>query len=57
MNVVLPFIEKVKAVKNTTLSSLGFIASNVQTKDGASVDAYAIALYKTVDAYTVRFYD
>ncbi|KAJ3330494.1 hypothetical protein HDU91_003565, partial [Kappamyces sp. JEL0680] len=54
--VLLPFVESVKAVKNTTLQSMGFISTDIQSKDGASVDAYATALYRVTDAKTSAYY-
>lgn len=54
---ILPFIENVKAVKNISLNSMGFICNDVQTKDGKVVDAYGVCIFKVADAKTVCWLD
>jgi len=52
---ILPFVESVKSVKNTTLSSLGFISTEINTPHGL-FDAYAVLHYKVADASISTYY-
>lgn len=53
---IAPFVESVKAVKNTTLNSMGFICNDVTTKSGSVVDAYGVAIFRVSDAKTSTYY-
>lgn len=52
---LVPFVDSVKCVKQTTLCSLGVFAPKVANKDGKVVDCYAIAYYKVSNASKVIY--
>ena len=51
----MPFIENVKTVKATTLTSLGFISTEINTKAGV-FDAYGVAYYNISDPAKSAYY-
>jgi hypothetical protein len=51
----LPFVENIKTVKSTVLTSLGFISTEINTKGGV-FDAYGVAYYNIVDPAKSAYY-
>lgn len=56
LSFMLPFIENVKAVKNLTYNSMGFMVNDVHAKDGSVLDAYGVAIFKVADAKKSTYY-
>ncbi|KAJ3220385.1 hypothetical protein HDU67_000052 [Dinochytrium kinnereticum] len=48
-HILLPFVDKVKAIKNTNTISMGIVSPTVKSADGASVNAYAVVYLNVTD--------
>ena len=51
---LVPGIDKIKCVKPANPVSMGVLAKSATTKDGKSVDAYAVVYFSVVDPVQVR---
>ncbi|KAJ3101898.1 hypothetical protein HDU96_009845 [Phlyctochytrium bullatum] len=48
-HILLPFVDKVKAVKNSNIVSMGIVSPAIKSADGVSVNAYAVVYLKVTD--------
>ncbi|KAI8848926.1 hypothetical protein BC829DRAFT_417221 [Chytridium lagenaria] len=48
-HILLPFVDKVKAIKNSHIISVGIVSPTIKSADGASVNAYAVVYFKVTD--------